>query len=80
MFKRMSRGFFVVKTITIRDEVYEKLLSIKREGESFSELLDRLASSYGPVEALSKLRGCVEFVDKEALLAEIRRKRAEHRL
>ncbi|MFH1328353.1 MAG: antitoxin VapB family protein [Candidatus Bathyarchaeota archaeon] len=29
-----------VKTITISDEVYKKLLSVKREKERFSELLD----------------------------------------
>ncbi|MHA1302016.1 MAG: antitoxin VapB family protein, partial [Candidatus Helarchaeota archaeon] len=31
------------KTITITDEVYQLLKSLKREKESFSELLKRLA-------------------------------------
>jgi len=61
----------VVRTITVRDAVYERLLALKRPGESFSDLLERLISSASPREILVKLRGCVEFKDKEALLAEI---------
>ncbi|MBS7648967.1 MAG: antitoxin VapB family protein [Candidatus Bathyarchaeia archaeon] len=45
----------MVKTITIKDDVYKELLKLKREGKSFSdilsELLERkridLASFYG---------------------------------
>lgn len=68
------------KTITIRDEVYKKLLKVKREGESFSELFERLIENVSSVETLKKLRGCVEFKDKEALLKEIYSLRAERRL
>jgi len=70
----------LTKTITIRDEVYEKLLKIKREEESFSDLFERLIESASPLETLKKLRGCVEFKDKEALLKEIYATRAERRL
>lgn len=69
----------MTKTITIRDEVYNKLLAIKREDESFSELFDRLAEGSNPLGVLRGLRGCVEFTDKERLLAEIYGKRAERR-
>ena len=31
-----------VKTISIRDEVYERLSNARREGESFSDAIDRL--------------------------------------
>ncbi|MGB9728025.1 MAG: antitoxin VapB family protein, partial [Nitrososphaeria archaeon] len=51
----------MAKTITIRDDVYKKLLKVKREGESFSELFERLIENLNPVETLKKLRGCVEF-------------------
>ena len=61
----------MVRTITVRDAVYERLLALKRPGESFSDLLERLISSLSPREVLVKLRGCVEFRDKKALLAEI---------
>ena len=36
----------MVKTITIRDEVYRKLLAIKGE-ESFSDLIERLIEERG---------------------------------
>ncbi|MEM3560709.1 MAG: antitoxin VapB family protein [Nitrososphaerota archaeon] len=70
----------LVKTITIRDEIYKRLLAIKREDESFSELLERLIESINPIDILTGLRGCVEFKDKEKLLSEIYSIRAERRL
>lgn len=70
----------MVKTITIRDAVYKKLLSAKRKDESFSELFERLTEGRNSVEVLKWLRGTVEFRDKEKLLAEINAKRAERRI
>jgi predicted CopG family antitoxin len=70
----------MVKTITIRDEVYGKLLIIKGKNESFSELFDRLVECTSPAETLKKLRGKVEFTDKEAMLTEIYNRRAEKRI
>jgi predicted CopG family antitoxin len=72
----------MVKTITIRDEVYKKLISIKSKKESFSELFERLLGRTDSIEILSRLRGCIEFEDndKEKLLSEIRTSRAERRL
>lgn len=69
----------LTKTISIRDEVYRKLLAIKREGESFSALFERLAEGSDPLETLRRLRGCVEFRDKEEMLSEIYAARAERR-
>lgn len=69
----------LVKTITIRDEVYKKLLSIKRKDESYSELFERLAEGTNAIETLTKLRGCIEFKDKEKMLSEIYASRAERR-
>jgi len=34
---------FVVKTLTIKDTVYEELVNIKGKEESFSDLFERLA-------------------------------------
>jgi len=70
----------LTKTITIRDEIYRKLLKIKREDESFSELFERLAEGMNPLDTLKKLRGCAEFRDKERMLSEIYAVRAERRL
>ena len=70
----------MTKTITIRDEVYRKLLKVKREDESFSDLFERLIEGGSPLEILKKLRGCVEFKDKEVLLKEVYASRAERRL
>lgn len=71
----------VVKTITIRDEVYQKLLSVKRKGESFSELFDRLTECKDPQDTLKKLRATVEFAEgeREEILVELHSKRAERR-
>jgi predicted CopG family antitoxin len=66
--------------MTIRDEVYKKLLSVKRKNESFSRLFERLVEGVSPLEVLKKLRGCVEFRDKEKTLSEIEALRADRRL
>ena len=70
----------MTKTIRIRDEVYRKLLTVKGENESFSKLFERLVEGMSPLETLTKLRGCVEFKDKEKMLSEIHALRAERRL
>ena len=69
----------MVKTITIRDEVYRKLMTVKRKGESFSELFDRLAECQDSREILTKLRASVDFENKEELLSDISKKLAERR-
>ena len=69
----------MVKTITIREEVYRKLLTVKKKDESFSELFDRLAESRDPLETLTKLRASVEFREKKEMLSEIYTSRAERR-
>jgi len=70
----------LVKTITIREEVYKKLLEVKQKKESFSELFERLVEGINPIETLKKLRGCVEFKDKDKILSEIYASRAERRI
>jgi predicted CopG family antitoxin len=69
----------LVKTITIRDEIYRKLLTIKRKDDSFSELFDRLAENKDPIETLTKLRAKVEFREKEEMLSEMHSSRTEQR-
>jgi len=70
----------LTKTITIRDEVYRKLLTVKGKDESFSELFERLVEAVNPIETLAKLRGSVEFRNKEEMLSEISALRAERRI
>jgi len=70
----------LTKTLTVRDEVYRKLLTVKKKDESFSRLFERLVESMSALETLKKLRGSVEFRDKEGMLSEIRALRAERRL
>lgn len=69
----------MVKTITIRDEIYRKLLTIKRKDESFSELFDRLAENKDPLETLTKLRAKIEFREKEKMHSEMHSSRTEQR-
>jgi len=73
----------MVKTLTIRDQVYAKLLARKAKDESFSELFERLleGSTINSVDTLAKLRGSVEFQgdSKSAMLSDIASKRRERR-
>jgi predicted CopG family antitoxin len=70
----------MVKTITIRDDIYKKLLAIKGD-ESFSELIERLIEGKG-VEILKKIGSKVEISEeeKEMMLKEIYAKRGERRV
>jgi len=70
----------LAKTITIRNEVYKKLLTVKKKDESFSELFERLVENKNPLETLTKLRASVEFKEKEKMISEISASRTERRL
>jgi predicted CopG family antitoxin len=71
----------MTKTLTIRDEVYRKLVAIKGDDESFSQLFDRLVSQQSPSVILNSIRGKIEFTkhEKKNILAEIDSRREEHR-
>ncbi len=62
-----------MKTIVVRDEVYELLRKMKKEGESFSDVILRLAKGRRGDEVLKKYVGSLagsdlpEFVLKERL-------------
>ena len=65
------------KTLTIREEIYDKLCRLKREDETLSDLLDRLTSNVSTIELLKQqMAGTIEFEDADTLKEEIRRKRA----
>ena len=53
----------MVKTITIKDDVYKKLVARKDKRESFSDLFERLIDENvdNGIDALKKLRGSIEF-------------------
>ena len=65
----------MVKTITIKDNVYKKLIAQKGKDESFSDLFERLVEEnlHGGIDALKKLRGSIEFDKnvKEKILVDI---------
>lgn len=80
MFKCMFKHIrFMTKTLTIKDDVYEKLIAVKDPGESFSDLFARLVEQGSSVEALKKMRGKITFVDKGEMLSEISARREEKR-
>ncbi|MEM2122687.1 MAG: antitoxin VapB family protein [Candidatus Bathyarchaeia archaeon] len=64
----------MVKTITIRDDVYEELARLKEDGESFSEVITRVLK--GKKMNLMNFYGI--FKDKELWLS-IEREIAEER-
>jgi predicted CopG family antitoxin len=63
-----------MKTITIRDEVYEALARLKREHESFSDVIERLLERR---PSLEEFFGCLrdsELLDNlESVVLELRR-------
>ena len=65
------------KTITIKESIYKKLLLMKRNDESFSDLFDRLSDSN--MHMLEKMRGSQTYEDKQKMLHEINEKRKEKR-
>ncbi len=67
------------KTITIREDVYKMLLSIKETNESFSNFFERLVKSRSNIDKLKELRGSIKFRNKEILLKELYEKREEIR-
>jgi predicted CopG family antitoxin len=73
----------MVKTITIKDDVYNKLKAQKGKDESFSDLFNRLVEKelHGGVNALKKLRRSVEFDEgvKDKILSDITLRRSERR-
>ena len=67
------------KTITIREDVYRMLLSIKGTKESFSNFFERMVISRRNLDKLKELRGFIEVKDKDDLLKELSEKREEIR-
>jgi predicted CopG family antitoxin len=74
----------MVKTITIKDNVYKKLIAHKGKDESFSDLFERLIDENfrSSINVLKKLRGSMEFDknDKGTILKDIAIKRDERRI
>jgi predicted CopG family antitoxin len=72
----------MVKTITIRDDVYEKLRVLKGD-ESLSDLIERMiGGGRGKgIDVLKKIRETIDLSseEKEAVLKEIYNKRGEKR-
>ena len=52
------------KTISLSDEAYEKLASMKRKGESFTDVVLRLCSTMGR-RPLSSFAGAWNMTDEE---------------
>ncbi len=67
------------KTITIREDIYKMLLSLKGANESFSNFFERLVKSRSNIDKLKELRGTIEFRNKEVFLKELLEKRKETR-
>ena len=67
------------KTISIKEEVYNKLLAMKRDNESFSDFLNRLAESQKSDNLLKQLRGSIDIEDSQELIDEIKLRREDWR-
>lgn len=75
MFMFTYTTIMVSKTITIKEDVYRRLKRIKRDGESFSDLLTRLSKNVSPIDKLLEMAGSIDFEDADGLKEDIRQKR-----
>lgn len=64
----------MTKTLIIQDDVYARLLNMKREDESFSDLLTRLIEE-DKFSLLERLRGSIDLPEADELLHEIYEKK-----
>ena len=73
----------MVKTITIKDKVYKKLVSHKGKEESFSDLFERLMekNAANSIDILDGIRGTIDFDKsiKKKIISDILSKRSEKR-
>jgi len=69
------------KTLTIRDEVYKKLINVKGKDESFSELFERLVETQSGANTLKAIRGVIELTsdEKRGIFESIDQRRTERR-
>ena len=67
------------KTISIKEDVYNLLIGIKRKNESFSDLLLRLAQKEKSIDIIRNIAGSVDLGDTEALIKDIYKRREEWR-
>ncbi len=63
-----------MKNIMVRDEVYEKLKAMKKEGESFSDVILRLVERKAGVEVLEKFAGSLAESEIDEIVLEERKK------
>ncbi len=66
----------MVKTITIKENVYMDLIKVKKEKESFSDLFERLLVQARAIDVLAKLKGSMTFKNKQKMVSEIYSKRS----
>ncbi|MBN2156846.1 MAG: antitoxin VapB family protein [Candidatus Lokiarchaeota archaeon] len=59
------------KTISIKKEVYDILISMKRMNESFSDLFLRLAEKEKPMTIIKDIIGTMDLGDTDTLIQEI---------
>lgn len=67
----------VTKTITIKEEVYKTLIALKKDNESFSDLLARLVTRSNTIELLRNMSGSIDFGDTEKVISEIYERRKD---
>lgn len=68
------------KTISIKEDVYDLLKSIKRKDESFSDLLKRLTIKQNSFKILEKIAGTMDLGNTSELIDDIRKKRENWRV
>ncbi len=67
--------YMAAKTLAIREEVYRKLAEAKREGESFSDMIERLLHKRGSLLPLwGVLSGSSKMAEVEEEIRKMRKK------
>lgn len=65
------------RNIPVTEEIYQRLSKLKKEDETFNDMLNRLHPEPNNLTIIKKLQGTLTIPDKDQLIDEIYQKRRD---